>query len=242
MGNLQSNTVGEFNKGDNGFYKLGNAKIISSITKCGSYTFNEIMKDCPVGETCKIEKDEKDCVRLIINKNNVDGEYYRKRVGNLPVGDYSFVYNDKNSKEYDSSKPSYMFLEKDAFNRDLEKIKEEHRMKSMYLNETVTLGGIFELAGKYKNNRDKMFEDVVIPDDWCLEMDPCPDGLKCCDSSSKSVSSVSFFEKNKKAIVIGSSVIIGLLAVGIFIYHRRSSSVQSEIIPKVVKSRKSTRR
>ncbi len=199
------------------------------------------MKYCPVGETCKIEKDEKDCVRLIINKNKVDGEYYRMRVGK-PTGDGSFVYNDKNSKEYDSSKPSYMFLEKDTFNRDLEKIKEEHRMKYMYLNETVTLLGMFELAEKYKNNQDKMLEDVVIPDDWCLEMDPCPDGLKCCDSSSKSVSSVSFFEKNKKAIVIGSSVIIGLLAVGIFIYHRRSSSVQSEIIPTVVKSRKSTRR
>jgi hypothetical protein len=238
MGNKPS-TVADYKKSDNGFYTLENAKIFKDdycSSPSGIQTEEEeakikekLMTYCPPTATkCDIEKDkEKNCNFLVINKDKVEGDYYRSKFNRtLPVSDTDFVYNHISGPNYDSSKPSYLFTEKSDFDKDLEEKPEKHRLKTLYSRETMSLVDALALSAKYGDNEDQIFENITIPSDWCLSIDPCPKGLECCKQES---SSQSFFDKNKKLIIIG---LVALIITGGIIYMFKRKNV--DIAPAVV--------
>jgi hypothetical protein len=246
MGNLPSTSVGNYKKTDNGFYQLENGKIVKNNTVCSddnTYVTRELMKRCQPGDKCDIvktkprndKKEEENCKFLVVNKDKMDGEYYRTKISNFPSGDGEIIYNDKNSDTYDSSKPSYRFIEKNSFDKNLEKVPEKYRLKSLYLQETITLGDMIALGEKYGNDQEKMFEDTKIPEDWCLSMDPCPRGIECCKDSFIDKNKA-FFDKNKRSIIIVGSI-VSLLVIAFFVYNYRSSGA-----PVAVSSKRRGRR
>ncbi len=246
MGNLPSSSAGNYKKTDNGFYQLENCKIVSDNTICSpddTYVTSELMKQCQPGDKCdivkKTNKNEKDCKYLVINKDKMDGYYYRTKINNIP-GDGEVFYNNEKSDSYDSSKPSYRFVEKNRLDKILEKVPEKYRLKSLYLQETITLEQMIEFGEKYGGDYEKMLEDVKIPEDWCLKMDPCPQGMECCKEVAPSFfdKNKDFFKKNKKTVIIVGSIVL-VLIIAFFVYKYRTST-SSE--PVVVSSKRSGRR
>lgn len=239
MISLPNGIVYNFKKSDNGFYTLGNGKVMGDKIDCSTIVEiqrDNLMKDCHVGSKCDIvklkDKDGKDdvCAFLLITKDKIEGEYYRTNVSRSGGG---LIYNDKDGVDYDNSKPTHGFIKKEKLDKMLEMQEEKNRLKFLYLRETLTLDEMVALGEKYGNNPEKMLEDTKIPSGWCLSIDPCPKGLECCkqDSSSKS-----FFDKNKKIIIIG---LVALIITGGIIYMFKRKNVDITPVVNVGRKRRS---
>jgi len=242
MGNSNS-TVKNFKKIDNGFYNLEDVNIKDDTKQVCSDDYNDVEKQlmirCPPSNTCDILKAKKavnrtedNCYYLAINKDKLDGEYYRGAVGKNQFEEDVLYYNYKDNDGYDASKPSYRFVEKNQFDKRVKENSKDDMMKNLYFEETLTLPEMLMLSEK---------EDGIklqkIPGDWCLSMDPCPQGLECCISPSDVFPSpsyvypspsdvfpspsVTFFDKNKKTIIISASVILVIILLFIFFNKRR---------------------
>ena len=244
MSSLPKGTVYNFKKSDNGFYTLGNGKVIGSGTIQCSHDAEiqraNLMKDCQPGDKCDIVelKDEqgKDdrCAYLLITKDNIEGEYYRTNVSRMGSG---LIYNDKDGSDYDKSKPSYRFIKKENLDKRLGMIEEKNRLKFLFLQETLSLEEMSALGEKYGDDKEKMFEDTKIPSDWCLSIDPCPKGLECCsnNNNNNNSSSQSFFDKNKKLLIIG---LVALIIFGGIIYVFKRKNVDVKPVSRKRRSRK----